>query len=74
MTALFGGGKAQKEARASADAARADAQAASELSRRTQAVANDRQLASLATQDSAATAKHRNPRGRRLFTDNTLLA
>lgn len=59
MGSLFGGGKAKREAQRQA-----------EESRRMQSVANDRQLAELRAQETRGTASRRNPRGRRLFTEN----
>ena len=58
---LFGGGNGE-------------AQRAAEMQRQQQQVANDRQLASLNSQDQESTASRRNPRGRRLFTEKDTLA
>lgn len=44
-----------------------EARRAQEESRRIQAVANDRQLSSLAAESARSGATRRNPRGRRLF-------
>lgn len=59
MGALFGGGKAQKEAQRQA-----------ELARQQQAVANNRQLAELNRSSERATLSRSRPRGRRLFADS----
>lgn len=56
--ALFGGGGASAEAR---------------KSQRLQDVANQRQLAQLQAEDRRTIAPRRNPRGRRLFADDSSL-
>lgn len=58
MSSLFGGGN--KEAKKQA-----------EQSRQQQAIANDRQLAEIRADEQRSGAMRRNPRGRRLFTDDS---
>lgn len=58
MGALLGGGN--KEAKKQA-----------EISRQQQSIANDRQLAELRANDQRTGAMRRNPRGRRLFSDDS---